>query len=1242
MAYVSVNPVSGSFIARGDTITVTWDNGTLPLIGYRTTGGGADEIISSSTGTWATFGAGYTGVYGASGGEWTISFTRDAGWPNDNFNISMFDSLTNDETIINFIVLAEGQYPPDMQPFNDPAPAEEQGGGSNITVVNETTELTDAVTKFTYVGSGVVVTEPVPDSNEVVVTIPGGAISTLDDVITTGTPVNTVTVPSGNPVVLGTADGTQSPLNVTKTDAASAVPALAVTHGTGSVGVVLGEIAGATTSLSGGEIIMEDGLSTGVGTYAENGLEYAGDGVNPRNVGLGITSDSRTIQQDGVIIYGGNNTGTGDGGDVFISGGNATGGGDKGIVNIAPYNTSQILMGSTGCTLSIHDGTDTGASTHVLTSDGTSATWESSTGVGAQSLEDVITTTPIVNVVDVPVGNPIILRDGSVASNTPLTITKLVPTTTTPALLVEHQSNSPGIKVLNAVSGMYLSITSNGVTAIGDVAGTVTYGGGTVSTVSAGTVYFVGRSNDASAGDGGGVTILGGDALHGTPGDGGDVKIDAGDGAAVGSIKIGTINTPTEIEFGKGVTIGGDTARPLATTTADTGQFWVNSSGAISLPYFTGDDGVDIDLTSGSGVGDVTSSTTIAANKIVIGADGAKGVKQAPLGSLSDAGALTAIATIDTTGVITAGASLVSTTDLSVGTTAVIGSTLTMTAGNIVMSGGATVDGVDLGVKGGVWDDHAALVEEHIDWTLDYSATDVIHANNLASHTQQYTDMIGVPQFTILGKDTAGTGAADALTIGETRALLSLEPGTDVQEWSAVLDATTASFLIADETKLDFISASQAIDLDWISVTQAVDLDVIESDTAANSVHVAIVDDTATGNPHDTSLLNLVAGTYPQLKAAVPDAGEIFATLQLGQVAALTEKAVPNGTDWIPINDSSAAGGWKKASWPTQGGGDVAVSGTPATGNYARWTDAVTIEGRTVDQTLADLSLDLDLKNMVVTGTTAVSGSNTGDQTITLTGDVGGTGTGSFAATIANEAVTYVKMQEMTQTARVLGNVSGTAGPVTEITGADVKAMIDVFSTTSTEKGQVDGSNNLGNTFYLDGSGAWSEPTANGVQPAGSTQQNAAYFIERLNNVNTPAPGLAEIWVSNDPTQKLMFTDDSGDDINVLAPAPKGINVPDPVAETVWFFHTSSDMTLSTCRAIVEGGTSIPVTLASGPTYKTVVDTHVNAQSALVSATGGANLTIADATIAAGSNVWLTFGTPVGTQTMIGIQLEFA
>ncbi|WP_230685846.1 hypothetical protein, partial [Streptococcus pneumoniae] len=34
-------------------------------------------------------------------------------------------------------------------------------------------------------------------------------------------------------------------------------------------------------------------------------------------------------------------------------------------------------------------------------------------------------------------------------------------------------------------------------------------------------------------------------------------------------------------------------------------------------------------------------------------------------------------------------------------------------------------------------------------------------------------------------------------------------------------------------------------------------------------------------------------------------------------------------------------------------------------------------------------------------------------QTITLTGDVTGSGTGSFATTIANDAVTYAKMQNV-------------------------------------------------------------------------------------------------------------------------------------------------------------------------------------------------------------------------------------
>ena len=66
-----------------------------------------------------------------------------------------------------------------------------------------------------------------------------------------------------------------------------------------------------------------------------------------------------------------------------------------------------------------------------------------------------------------------------------------------------------------------------------------------------------------------------------------------------------------------------------------------------------------------------------------------------------------------------------------------------------------------------------------------------------------------------------------------------------------------------------------------------------------------------------------------------------------------------------------------------------------------------------------------------VSGTT--SGTNTGDQTITLTGDVGGSGTGSFAATIGANAVSYGKMQAISASSKLLGSTaSGTA--VAEIT----------------------------------------------------------------------------------------------------------------------------------------------------------------------------------------------------------------
>jgi hypothetical protein len=72
-----------------------------------------------------------------------------------------------------------------------------------------------------------------------------------------------------------------------------------------------------------------------------------------------------------------------------------------------------------------------------------------------------------------------------------------------------------------------------------------------------------------------------------------------------------------------------------------------------------------------------------------------------------------------------------------------------------------------------------------------------------------------------------------------------------------------------------------------------------------------------------------------------------------------------------------------------------------------------------------------------------VSGSNTGDQTITLTGDVTGTGTGSFAATVANNAITLAKMADIA-TASIMGRATAATGDPEVLTATQVRTILNV------------------------------------------------------------------------------------------------------------------------------------------------------------------------------------------------------
>lgn len=114
------------------------------------------------------------------------------------------------------------------------------------------------------------------------------------------------------------------------------------------------------------------------------------------------------------------------------------------------------------------------------------------------------------------------------------------------------------------------------------------------------------------------------------------------------------------------------------------------------------------------------------------------------------------------------------------------------------------------------------------------------------------------------------------------------------------------------------------------------------------------------------------------------------------------------------------------------------ISGTVAT---ATTTPAITltlgaitptsVNGNTV--TAGTGTLTLSTFTVTAAANATISGTNTGDQTITLTGDVTGSGTASFAATIGTNKVTYAKMQQASAVT-LLGNPTGGAANVSEIT----------------------------------------------------------------------------------------------------------------------------------------------------------------------------------------------------------------
>jgi hypothetical protein len=305
----------------------------------------------------------------------------------------------------------------------------------------------------------------------------------------------------------------------------------------------------------------------------------------------------------------------------------------------------------------------------------------------------------------------------------------------------------------------------------------------------------------------------------------------------------------------------------------------------------------------------------------------------------------------------------------------------------------------------------------------------------LSSGTITYATIDGgvISGITDLAIADGGTGAS---TASGARTNLGLVIGTDVQAYDAALASiaglTTASGQIIYTTASDTYTTS--------TITAAGRAILDDADASAQRTTLGLgslaVKNTVGSGDYDSSSIvtaNIVDSAITTAKIAdsgittvkIVDANVTQAKLASDSVS--TVKIVNSGVTTAKLADNAVS--YAKIQSTTTS--DVILGRSSASGGTIEEI-ACTSAARSIldDATISDIRATLGLgtlatQNGSFSGTSA--GTNTGDQTITLSGDVTGTGTGAFAATIANDAVTTTKILDSAITSAKITNSGVTA-----------------------------------------------------------------------------------------------------------------------------------------------------------------------------------------------------------------------
>lgn len=376
------------------------------------------------------------------------------------------------------------------------------------------------------------------------------------------------------------------------------------------------------------------------------------------------------------------------------------------------------------------------------------------------------------------------------------------------------------------------------------------------------------------------------------------------------------------------------------------------------------------------------------------------------------------------------------------------------------------------------------------------------------------------------GAVTGVTGAAPIVSSGGTAPDISIPAATASEDGYA-----TATQI----TKLDGIEAGAQVNTGTNSNTNT-------GDDATNSQYSGLAGskqdalgftaENVANKDTDTALAANSDTKYASQKAvkayvdAVPAAPAETATT-IGALIGGADDATPNNSDFVATS-LTAAGILKKITWTnvkaflktyfdTLYPAGSGTSTNTNTGDQTGGTPAIVLgtantAGSSTNFLRRDdtiLAFDATAPTTTVFAASATAGSATvtarrdhAHALANLSGDI--TTSGSSATTIAANAVTYAKMQDISATSRVLGRITSGAGDPEELTGADVKTILGAISLTADVSGTLPVAN--GGTGITAGtSGGILGYTASGTL-ASSTALTASALVLGAGAGATPTP----------------------------------------------------------------------------------------------------------------------------------------